>query len=194
MFANTFFRRILFNFTFLVIISSIYILLFFKIYTSDTIIISFANTPFNICEKYPDFWEKLKLLYIPLSLISSLICINLAYSTFFTRNKSIKKNTLSPKNGLYLSIKTNNNSDTILPEASLYQNILVTGTIGSGKTSSALYPFTRQLIRYKYDDKNLKLGMLILDVKGNYYSQVKKYASYYRRSSDLVVIELGRKY
>lgn len=82
----------------------------------------------------------------------------------------------------------------ILPSSSLYQNILITGTIGSGKTSSAMYPFSRQLIKYKYDDADKKLGMLILDVKGNYYSQVKKYASYYRREDDLVVIELRWKY
>ena len=36
--------------------------------------------------------------------------------------------------------------------------------------------------------------MLILDVKGNYYSMVKKYTSYYGRQDDLIVIEIGRKY
>ena len=82
----------------------------------------------------------------------------------------------------------------ILPEASLYQNILITGTIGSGKTSSAMYPFSRQLIKYKYNDTSQKLGMLILDVKGNYYKQVQKYAAHYKRKEDLIVIELRRKY
>ena len=57
-----------------------------------------------------------------------------------------------------------------------------------------MYPFTRQLIKYKYNDKNLKLGMLVLDVKGNYYSQVMKYANFYKREDDLVIIELRRKY
>lgn len=54
-----------------------------------------------------------------------------------------------------------------------------------------MYPFTRQLIKYKYQDKQNKLGMLILDVKGNYYSQVQKYVAHYKRQDDLVVIELG---
>lgn len=57
-----------------------------------------------------------------------------------------------------------------------------------------MYPFTKQLIKYKYDDKDLKLGMLVLDVKGNYYSQVKKYANYYKREEDLVIIELRWRY
>lgn len=94
---------------------------------------------------------------------------------------------------LYIA-KDNNGIPIFLPAASLYQNILITGTIGSGKTSSAMYPFTRQLIKYNYDNEAKKLGMLILDVKGNYYSQVKKYASYYRRENDLVVVELRREY
>lgn len=57
-----------------------------------------------------------------------------------------------------------------------------------------MYPFTRQLIKYKYDDDKSKLGMLILDVKGNYYAQVKKYTTHYRRDDDLIVIELGRRH
>ena len=33
----------------------------------------------------------------------------------------------------------------IIPESGLYQNFLITGTIGSGKTSSAMFPFTRSI-------------------------------------------------
>ena len=73
----------------------------------------------------------------------------------------------------------------------MYQNILITGTIGSGKTSSAMYPFTKQLIEYKSNNTNEKLGMLILDVKGNYYLQVKKYVSNFQREDDLIVLDLS---
>ena len=73
--------------------------------------------------------------------------------------------------------------EVILPEKGLYQNILVTGTIGTGKTSSALYPFTKQLMSYG-------LGMLILDVKGNYHQKVQEFAKEYHR--EIKVIELGR--
>ena len=59
-----------------------------------------------------------------------------------------------------------------IPEYGLYQNILITGTIGTGKTSSAMYPFTKQLIEYNASDYQNKLALLILDVKGNYYKQV----------------------
>ncbi|MFQ8987284.1 MAG: hypothetical protein ACLR6T_01095 [Intestinibacter sp.] len=68
-----------------------------------------------------------------------------------------------------------------LPEKSLYQNILITGTIGTGKTSSAMYPFTKQLISYEHNNENKKLGMLILDVKGNYYQKVLEFAKEFNR-------------
>ena len=47
----------------------------------------------------------------------------------------------------------------------------------------------------KYNSKNQdkKIGMLILDVKGNYYLQVKEYAKKYNLLKDLSIIELGGK-
>jgi len=196
MFLDTFLRRLLFNFALIFVFLSINVLLFYNLYISDNIIISFAKYPFNICEKYPDIWIKLKLLYIPISSISSLIYINLIYSSLFKKKIPKTRKTKSPNpEDLFISVKTSNlKSPIILSESSLYQNILITGTIGSGKTSSAMYPFTRELIKYKYSNSDKKLGMLILDVKGNYHSQVQKYASYYRREDDLVVIELRWNY
>lgn len=53
-----------------------------------------------------------------------------------------------------------------------------------------MYPFTKQFLQY--NKKNTKkIGMLILDVKGNYYSQVKKYAENLNMINDLIIIELN---
>lgn len=191
MFANTFSRRIIFNAVFLAILSFIYFTFFYDIYTSSSIIISFAVHPFDICERYPDVWLFIKIIYIPVALISGLICVNILYSSLFTKTKKKKKTSHVNNSDLYLKIFNENDKDIIVPEAGLYQNFLITGTIGSGKTSSVMYPFTRQLIKYNCDNSSKKLGMLILDVKGNYYSMVKKYATYYGRKEDLIVIEIG---
>ena len=53
-----------------------------------------------------------------------------------------------------------------------------------------MYPITKQLLKYNSENKDKKIGMLILDVKGNYYSQVKKYAEKYKLLDDLIAIEL----
>lgn len=54
-----------------------------------------------------------------------------------------------------------------------------------------MYPFTKQLLEYKSDNLNEKLGMLILDVKGNYFRQVQKYAQSCSRERDLIIIGLN---
>ena len=54
-----------------------------------------------------------------------------------------------------------------------------------------MYPFTRQLISYKSNNVEEKLAMLILDVKGNYYKEVLKYANEVKRLEDIILIELG---
>ncbi len=57
-----------------------------------------------------------------------------------------------------------------------------------------MYPFTKQLIEYSCYDSNSKLGMLILDVKGNYYKKVVEFAKNCGRQDDVIVIELSGKY
>lgn len=194
MFSDTPLKRIIFNAFFLALLSFIYFSLFLDIYLSDTVTISFAVHPFNICERFPKLWSYIEISSIPIFASASLICINILYSSIFIK-KTIKSHKSSIKiSDLYLKIFNTGVKDLIIPEAGLYQNFLITGTIGSGKTSSVMYPFTRQLIKYNCNNPLKKLGMLILDVKGNYYSMVKKYASYYGRQDDLIVIEIGRKY
>lgn len=50
-----------------------------------------------------------------------------------------------------------------------------------------MYPFLRQLMEYN----SPKLGMLILDVKGNFFKQVLEYANNFNRSSDIIEISLN---
>ena len=90
MFVNTAFKRVIFNFAFIFVFLSIYILLFYRIYTSNEVIIPFALHPFNICEKYPEIWQKLKAIFIPISFTSTLICSNTLYSSIFKKKKILK--------------------------------------------------------------------------------------------------------
>ena len=111
--------------------------------------------------------------------------INYLSPIFLSNNKSI-----APDFGLFIGLD-NNNHKIFIPEKSFYQNILITGSIGSGKTSSAIYPFTKQLIKYESNNFNKKLGFLILDVKGNYASKIKEFASLFNRQNDVVIIGLN---
>ena len=98
----------------------------------------------------------------------------------FTNNKSPitnNSNLISKKDDLLqlkIGFDFNTKQNLYIPESGLYQNFLITGTIGSGKTSSAMYPFTEQIMKYNSKNPSNKIGTLILDVKGNYFSQVLK--------------------
>ena len=187
------FKRILFSLFFSAISFIVYWCIFSPIYYSEIITISFAVHPFNICEDQPLLWNIIKNSSVIFYLFSNLILF-IFISTKIIRKK--RKNKIKKihnnQNGLTLLVgKDLAENEIYIPEKSLYQNILITGTIGSGKTSSAMYPFTKQLIEYKSNNTNEKLGMLILDVKGNYYLQVKKYVSNFQREDDLIVLDLS---
>lgn len=168
---------------------------------------------FDICIEQPVLWHYIKIAFIISYVGSSIFIFNSIYSILFSiynkiapkkdkfkinKHKTTHRHSFLPSLiekksfNLNLLIGLDENGQKItLNEKSLYQNILITGTIGTGKTSSAMYPFTKQLISYNSDDITSKIGMLILDVKGNYYKKVKEFAERENRTSDLIVLELG---
>jgi len=169
--------------------------IFKPIFQAKNLIFPYAIHPFDICVIYPKTWDIIKKVYILTYFIS--------YNIFFIKiSRKIKikipkekskfiniKN--KNKDQLKLIIGTNENNEIIeIEENGLYQNIFVTGTIGSGKTSSAMYPFTSQLMEYRAFDTNEKLAMLILDVKGNYSNKVLEFAKLYDREKDVYTIDI----
>ena len=54
-----------------------------------------------------------------------------------------------------------------------------------------MYPFTKQFIKFNAQHFENKLGMLILDVKGNFHKKVLEFATYYGIEDDIITIELG---
>lgn len=174
---------------------------FSPIFYADSIIIDYGIHSFDICLVNPKLWFYLKIGFIFTYIFSSIFIIKSLFRILFPPKK-YKKTSLKSKKipnyffnnshklQLLVGISKENNN-IILPDKSLYQNILVTGTIGSGKTSSAMYPFVKQLISYESCYNEKKLGMLILDVKGNFYKKVLEYCKKSNRQKDLIVIELG---
>ena len=169
----------------------IYFLIFSPVFFSNNIIIEFAVHPFNICEKNPSLWHIIKIISIFSYIFNSFILFFNINSKIFPKKKENEKNS-NYNNTLHLDVGIGeSNNLVILPELSLYQNMLITGAIGSGKTSSAMYPFTEQLIEYKSNNSKEKIGMLILDVKGNYHDAVLKFSTKHKREKDIITIDLS---
>ena len=191
-------KRFLFIIIFVLIFFIIGFFIFSPLYKLNSVYVNYGLVPYDICQKQPILWKLIKIIFIFSSMINLIIISNLIYSKIFKKSTN-KHVALTPlnfnKNNLQLLIgKDEKNNGIYIPEKGLYQNMIITGTIGSGKTSSAMYPFTKQLIYYKNDDEKEKIGMLILDVKGNYQFQVMDFCNRFNRSEDLIVIELGGKY
>ena len=173
------------------------LILFFPILRATSVLFPYSIHPFDFCISYPVFWKNFKICFVLFYFFSSLI-----YSKIFTRflfSKLKFSSTISnisphssstPNLNLLIGKTIHSNQYIRIGEKSLYQNILITGTIGSGKTSSAIYPFAEQLISYKCNHPDKKLGILCLDVKGNFVDQIKSYATQFNRDSDLIIIGL----
>ena len=138
-------------------------------------------------------------MYIFTNFLLIYILINNLEKYFnYKKNNNISENSnIAQKNtkkiNLLIGKEINSKKNIIIPEKGLYQNFLITGTIGTGKTSSAMYPFTEQLIKYNYLNRNNKIPILILDVKGNYFNYVKKLLNKYNLKNDLIEIGLNSK-
>ncbi len=129
-----------------------------------------------------------KFLYIIFLLITWSFILNNIYNKYIFKKQKSADNSekiLNSKNSLIIGKDILTNETISIPEKGLYQNMLITGTIGTGKTSSAMYPFTKQLLK-------MNIGMLILDVKGNFHKKVNEFAKPLNRN--VIVIELNGKY
>ena len=184
---------LLFIISFLLYISII-ITIFSPILFAKSLIFPYAINPFDIISLYPKTWNIIRITFI-ISTSYTFILIFISTVTHLKKNhilKFHKNQKIFPLNTNEISLKIgiSNDENIYISEKGLFQNILITGTIGTGKTSSAMYPFTKQLISYKADSQNQKLGMLILDVKGNYLKTITEFIKDSSRLDDLIIIDL----
>lgn len=180
---------------------------FIPIYQLNSVIIPYGLYSYDICIEQPEFWNYIKLFFIISYFFSILIISNFIFNYFnnlfskyffpnYFKNKKCKKiNNNIINNNLNIYIGKNEESAKIfISEKGLFQNVLITGTIGSGKTSSAIYPIAKQLINYENNNLNKKIGMLILDVKGNFHNKILDFAQDSERLNDIIILEIGGHY
>ena len=67
---------------------------------------------------------------------------------------------------------------------------MILGAVGTGKTSACMYPYVDQLLRWRRDDADRKVGGLVMEVKGDFCRQVQAILKDARRADDYVEIGL----
>jgi TraM recognition site of TraD and TraG len=78
----------------------------------------------------------------------------------------------------------------MIPERGLYTGIAIFGAIGSGKTTGCMYPFAEQLLGFQAQDKQKRIGGLVLEVKGDFCHKVKRILERCGRPEDYVEVSL----
>ncbi len=123
---------------FSIFISIIFLIIFKPILTAKTLIFPYAIHPFDIAKTYPKTWFYIKTIYYLNLFISNFLIINSIF--IFPKSnkpsntpKSKQLNYIEDESTLNLLIgnDSKNHAEVFIPEKGLYQNILVTGTIGS---------------------------------------------------------------
>jgi TraM recognition site of TraD and TraG len=77
-----------------------------------------------------------------------------------------------------------------IPQRGLYTGVMILGAVGTGKTSACMYPYVDQLLRWRAEDPTLKLGGLLLEVKGDFCRQVRQILKSANREADYLEIGL----
>lgn len=161
----------------------IFVMPFKAVYTSSIDFTSLDLLPINFIY----ISEIIKFIFPFIIYFASLIITIVVFKNQFKikcKNNNIKS-IAKTNDDICLYIGDTIKGDKIfLNSISLYQNILITGSIGSGKTSSTIYPFLQQLLNYQ------NISGLILDVKGNMKSTVEQFCN----TTSLIIIELLGKY
>lgn len=158
---------------------------FSNVYTSNIDISSLEILPINF-----EYIISILKFCFPISIYISSLILSIYFLKPYKKINNSKINNSKTNNEhihsdicLYIG-KNDNNEKIFLTDTSLYQNILITGAIGSGKTSCTIYPFLKQLLCIN------KICGLILDVKGNMKWNILQMCD----NSRLIVIELSGKY
>jgi len=81
-----------------------------------------------------------------------------------------------------------------IPERGLFTGIVILGAVGSGKTACGMYPFAEQVLAYKADSKEERIGGIILEVKGDFCGKVKQILERHGRGDDYIEISLDSEY
>ena len=77
-----------------------------------------------------------------------------------------------------------------IPQRGLYTGLMVLGAVGTGKTSACMYPYVDQLLRWRCDDADRKVGGLVMEVKGDFCRQVHCILKDAQRADDYIEIGL----
>lgn len=147
---------------------------------SNFFYIKIIDKNIDLISLFSDKFNLFKLLYY---LLSFFLYYYISFKLYtYINNKKINKEEIQVENSLNIG-ENIFNEKIYIKENGMFQNILITGSIGSGKTSSVITNLLDELI-------NKNIYGLIIDVKGNYINTVYEIAKKYNKLDKVVKISL----
>ena len=132
------FRKFLILFLLSIFFTFLILMFFLPILTAKNLIFPYSIHPFDIAQDYPKAWFYIKIVYCFSFFITVFLTLNSISMFFKFKKKPKKKNDLDESSllnenslNLLIGINPDDQKQVFIPEKGLYQNILVTGTIGS---------------------------------------------------------------
>lgn len=151
---------------------------------SNFLYINLLNKNINFTSFFGNYFCLLKIIYYLLFSIFTLYFVHKFLNKIFKNTIKNKLNKKNESNTIEITLGKDSFENYILiKENGFYQNILITGSIGSGKTSGAIHCLLNGFIKND-------IGGLIIDVKGNFYKEVITISRLYSREQDIYVISL----
>ena len=109
------------------------------IFTAQELIFPYSIKKFDIISKFPKTWYYIKFIYCITCFFNLFLSVNSIFNFILIKSSKLKKKKKCKKNvdfgnfNLFLGTDSINKNKIHIPEKGMYQNILITGTIGSRK-------------------------------------------------------------
>lgn len=171
----------------LLVINLINIIIFNKIFFSSFIVLDIGYKKIELVSTFENYWNNFKNLYIVLFNIFIAIILNKVKNMYKLKIKELKlqeEKQVIINNNNRIYIGSNDKESVYLNKEELYKNLLITGSIGTGKTYSGINKFCKYMI----EDK---ISGLIIDIKGNYVETVEKFKRKYPECELVIISEKG---
>ena len=169
------------------VIFAMKICLSYNFLVSNCLFINFFGKTFDISQFLNNKYTFFKIIYYMLYFLFVFYYTYKLYRKYISYKNLNKSKEVVHNEDFSISIKTEDENDVVITDKGLYQNVLITGSIGSGKTSSAISNILAGLIENN-------LGGLIIDIKGDYVDSVEKIAKKYNRENDIVKISINNEF
>ena len=121
--------------------------IFKPIFSAQELIFPYAVNKFDIVSKFPTYWFYIKLSYCISLFFNLFLAINSIFKFILIKYIHKSKKTTNKKNcvefndfNLLIGTNYTNQEKIYIAEKGLYQNLLITGTIGSRKNCILYVP------------------------------------------------------